>query len=51
MYVSPEKSTWTVLQFIPESKIFCAVSSGYQFKPAEKRFETTEPSKKKDIPS
>ena len=48
MYVNPDTGTWTVTQ-IADGGLMCGISSGKNFIPATKRFETTIP-KKPEIP-
>lgn len=47
MYVNPNGSSWTVVH-LSEQGLMCGVSSGKDFAPATKRFETTAPKKKED---
>ena len=49
MYSSPKTSTWTVV-IVTEQGLMCGVSSGTDMTPAAKRYETTNPEKKPDIP-
>jgi hypothetical protein len=48
MYANPKTGSWTVLQLTDDK--LCGISAGKEMIPATKRYETTEPNKKKDIP-